>query len=291
MPSLNPLQGAVHRVSRLCFHSWARLRHARDIEAIQRFCLFVGYPRSGHSIVGALINAHRRAVIAHELNAPEMVLAGCSREDLFTAVLGRAIWFNVRGNRGVYPFQVPGQWQGRFQELRVAGDKRGGAVVRTIMDHPDFLDRLRALIGMPLKLIHVVRNPYDNIAAISIRQDMDLPEAADFYFRHAAVTAELDRTLPPAEWLTLRHEALLADPRAALLSLCEFLDLDAPADYLDDCCSIVFAGPTRTREKVSWTPALLDAVARRSSRVPFLADYSFNGPEPLEYRSQGTQKT
>ena len=276
MPTLNPLQGALHRASQACFSSWARLRYARDINAVERFCLFVGYPRSGHSIVGALLNAHRHAVIAHELNAPDLILGGCCREELLTRIVGRAQWFNLRGNRGVYPFQVPNQWQGRFEELRLAGDKRGGAVSRCIADHPDFLNRVRELVGVPLRLIHVVRNPFDNIAAISIRQEMSLTEAADFYFRHTRVTADLDRTLSPEEWLTLRHEELIADPRSSLEALCRFLGLDAPADYLDDCRRVVFASPTRTRDKVSWAPDLQRDVEERKNAVSFLADYSFD---------------
>ena len=88
------------------------------------------------------------------------------------------------------------------------GDKRGGAVTRAIADHPDFLDRTRALVDVPLRLIHVVRNPFDNIATISKRHRMNLEDAADYYFRHVETNARLLQTLSCDELMTIRHEDL-----------------------------------------------------------------------------------
>jgi len=38
-----------------------------DFSKLRNFVLFVGYPRSGHSLVGSLIDAHPHAIIAHEV--------------------------------------------------------------------------------------------------------------------------------------------------------------------------------------------------------------------------------
>ena len=45
-------------------------------ETIQLYCMFVGYPRSGHSLVGAMFDAHPDIVIAHELDALRYLKAG-----------------------------------------------------------------------------------------------------------------------------------------------------------------------------------------------------------------------
>ena len=39
----------------------------REFESVQTYVMFVGYPRSGHSLVGAFLNAHPAMMIAHEL--------------------------------------------------------------------------------------------------------------------------------------------------------------------------------------------------------------------------------
>src|SRR3954469_10212957 len=120
------LKEAAYAAHQTLWSAWARRRYCDDFERVERFCLFVGYPRSGHSVVGAMLNAHRDAVISHELNAPTLVLDGCGRDELYSRILARPYWFDLRGNTSNYAYQVPRQWQGRFETLRIVGDKRGG---------------------------------------------------------------------------------------------------------------------------------------------------------------------
>lgn len=253
--------------------AYARRRYRGDLARVEQFCLFVGYPRSGHSIVGAVLNAHRDAVISHELNVPPLVLGGCTREELYSRILARSYWFNLRGNATNYSYEIPHQWQGRFETLRVIGDKRGGTVSQTIAEHPDFLDRVRVLVGVPLQLVHVVRNPYDNIAAISKWHNLSLEESVEFYFSHCRTTAALDELRDPSRSITIRHEEMIRDPRGVISALCAALGLDLYPGYLDDCCSVVFPTPTRTRRKISWPPALVRDVERRARAFPFLQGY------------------
>lgn len=274
-----PLQDAIYQLHHSIWSAWARRRYKGAFDGIARFCLFVGYPRSGHSLIGALLNAHRNAVISHELDAREIILNGCTRDDLYSRIIARASWFNLLGNRGIYPYQVPNQWQGRFAALRVIGDKRGGAVTRGIATHPDFLARVRALVGVPLRLIHVVRNPFDNISAISIWNDLSLAESIDFYFFHCRTTATLGDVCDPSEVITVHHEEMIRDPRAVLSALCAFLGLELYPGYLDDCCSLVFVRPTYTRRKVQWSMALVRDVERRARAYRFLDAYAFAIPD------------
>ena len=242
---------------------------------MERFLLFVGYPRSGHSIVGAMLNAHRDAVVAHELDAPPLILDGCSRDELFSRILARAYWFNMRGNRANYPYAVPGQWQGRFETLRVIGDKRGGSVTSTLAAHPAFLDQVRSLVAIPLRLVHVVRNPFENISAISIWHTLSLEESIEFYFQHWETTGRLDELCAPEELTVLQHEEMIRDPKAVLSELLGFLELEAYPGYLADCSRVVFDQPTRTSRRVPWTPGLIGEVERRSRAYPPVAAYSF----------------
>lgn len=255
--------------------SWARFRHGENFRRVKRFCLFVGYPRSGHSIVGALLNSHRHVVISHELNAPTLIIQGCTRDQLYARILARAYWFNLRGNASNYKYQVPNEWQGRFEALQVIGDKRGGAASRCIAEYPDFLKRLRELVQVPVCLVHVIRNPFDNISAISIWNKMPLETSIDFYFQHCQVTSALNQTRNPEEFLNIHHERMIDDPGSALSELCSFLGIECPQDYLGNCCSIVYGTPSITRRKVSWPAQLVRDVESRMRRYPFLKDYTF----------------
>jgi len=275
MELLAGLTDAIYRSHQTLWSAWARRRYRDAFDRVGRFCLFVGYPRSGHSIVGALLNAHRDAVVSHELDAAPLIVAGCSREELYARILARAYWFDLRGNRSNHDYQVPHQWQGRFRRLDLIGDKRGGAVTRCVAEHPDFFARVRALVGVPLRLIHVVRNPFDNIAAISIWHHLTLEESADYYFRHCATTARLGELCAPEELVALRHEDLIREPRRMLAGLCATLGLADYPGYLDDCTSVVFPRPTATGRKLVWPAALLRDVEQRRRAYRFLAGYAF----------------
>jgi hypothetical protein len=278
MPVVAGFTDALYRAQQSAWSAWVRRRRRADFDGVRRFCLFVGYPRSGHSVVGAFLNAHRNAVIAHELNAAPLVVDGCSRDELYARILTRARWFHLRGDRSNHDYRVPNQWQGRYERLDVIGDKRGGAVTRCLAEHPDLFDRLRRLVGVPLRLVHVVRNPFDNIAAISIWHHLSMEDAAAYYFMHCATTTRLDALCAPDEIVTVRHEAMIADPRAVLSGLCGFLGLALHPGYLDDCARIVFPSPTGTRSKVGWPGGLVAEVERKARAYPFLEGYAFDAP-------------
>lgn len=254
---------------------WMRWRHSHLFDGVERFCLFVGYPRSGHSIVGALLDAHPEAVVSHELIAQRHVLNGCSRDELYGLMLGRACWFHLRGHRGVYSFRVPGAWQGRWRQLRLVGDKRGGHLARILPDHPDLLERFRRLTGVPLRLVHVVRNPWDNVAAMAIHNRLSLSDSVDFHRRLCASTGPLVRRLEGRELITLHHEHLLKQPEDELRRLATFLDLPAEAEWLQACAAVLFPRPTGTRHRLNWSAELIETVGETAKTWPFLADYRF----------------
>lgn len=261
---------------RLLQHVWsARLarRLQGDFAGVERFCLFIGHPRSGHSIVGTMLEAHPDAVIAHELDAPPLILAGCDRDRLYARIVARSRWFHLRGSRTNYDYRVPGQWQGRYRTLRVIGDKRGGAVTRALGAHPDLLERTRALTGVPLRLIHVVRDPLDNVAAIARWHGMTLDDAAHSYFAHCDTLARSTHLWSPEELLTVKHEDFVGDPDATLRALCAFLELSPEPGWLASCRAVVFPQPTRSGRRVTWPDGLAESIAERASRYAFLASY------------------
>lgn len=269
MPSL------ASRLHQSAWSAWSRYRNRDAFDRVTSFCLFVGYPRSGHSLVGAQLNAHRHAVISHELQVTELVLAGLDRDTIYARILANAAWFHLRGDTSNYSYRVPNQWQGRFEALKVIGDKRGGSAARAIADHPGFLDRFRATVRVPLRLVHVVRNPYDNIAAIALWHHLSIDESIEYYFSHCDVTGHFDRYADPADVLTIHHEDLIRDPDPVLTRLCAFLDLEADPGYLADCNRVTLATPSWTRRRVTWSPAQVAAVARQAERHAFLRHYDF----------------
>jgi hypothetical protein len=256
----------------------ALLRSVADrgaFDDVETFCLFVGYPRSGHSVLGSILDAHPDAVIAHELDVLKLVRFGYRRGPLFSLLLRNARRFGRAGRAwSGYDYQVPGEWQGRHRRIHVIGDKMGASTNRQLQRRPELAQRLRALVRVPVRMIHVTRNPYDNIATMARYSGDSLPVTVDEYFSLCHGVAQL-RAREPSSVLDVRHEALIADPRSTLRGVCDFLGLDPSPAYVEACASIVFDAPRRTRFDVEWSDALIGEVSDRLGEHSFLAGYSF----------------
>jgi len=247
-------------------------------EDVQTFCMFIGYPRSGHSLVGSLLDAHPNAVIAHELNALECVGKGLDRGRILQLVLenSRRVATSGREWEG-YSYKVPNQWQGRFERLRVIGDKKGGASTRFLSSTPGILRRLSDIIDADVKFIHVVRNPYDNISTIFKyrRHHQGLKPVIEDYLFLCATNSKIREWVGGDQVFDLRHEALIDAPEELLGALCNFLGLERIEDYLEDCASLVFDSPRKTRYDVEWDAGTITAVQEGIDRNEFLRGYSY----------------
>ena len=237
--------------------------------------LFVGYSRSGHSLVGSLLDAHPNAIISHELHAAKHLAAGASLVRVQRAIALNAFFFHYfgRGYSG-YDYQVPGQMQGRCRRLQVLGDKKANGTTRLLRSDPNFALRLRESVGVPVRFMHVIRNPFDNITTKARRTHTSLKFAADVYFRHVEAVEALRRT-EGDRVIDVYLDELTEDPRAVMGSLVETLGLsDTPQDYLDACAARVFSKSRRTSSAGDWSESLLRDVRARLRDCEFLARFA-----------------
>jgi hypothetical protein len=193
-------------------------RHAHRLAEVERYCMFLGYPRSGHTIVASMLAAHPDTAIAIELDALRYVAAGFSREQIFHMLLERSLK-QSRQTSYEYDYTVPGQWQGRVRRLRVIGDKEAGMSNLRLRWEPDLLDRLRTVIGVPLRVVHVVRHPLDNITTMLTRGDADhLEQAIGTYFRFATNARDVMSGRAPDERFESSYgQVILGTPYKAIL--------------------------------------------------------------------------
>ncbi len=255
-------------------------RHRSVFSQLKCFALFIGQPRGGNSLVGSLLNAHRNLCLSQELSVLRYVSRSYRRSQL--------LWLIYRqdregGRRGHfdhdYRYAVPGQWQGCFEDLVAIGDVKAGASTEIIGRNPDLLIQLRQLVGIPLRLFHVVRNPFQVIAAIQHqRPEVPIESIVDRYFKRCETNLRVMND-PFNGVMTLRWEQLLATPRESLTQLCEHLDLPVDSAYLD-ACQLVLSEQSieqTLRVRVPWNQNLVDGIYRQMESYPFLQGYRFEG--------------
>lgn len=156
------------------------------------------------------------------------------------------------------------------------GDKRGGGSTLRLQEKPHLLPMLRQALSVPVKLIHVVRNPYDNISTIFRRkQQPTLAASIDWYFSMCDTVSRFMKSTEEGSLKTLRLETLVVDSKAVLHDLCRFLDVEGSAEYLKDCADLVWKSPQRTRQYAGWTSEEIAQVRERMRQFPYLDGYEF----------------
>lgn len=95
-----------------------------DFTEVNTLLLFIGYPRSGSTLLGSILDAHPNIVIANEYN-----LLGhwknYTRNRKTKEFVFNELWSNSRNEAKKYQraeqknyffsYHVPGAWQGRYQ--------------------------------------------------------------------------------------------------------------------------------------------------------------------------------
>jgi hypothetical protein len=245
-------------------------------EGVETYFMFIGYPRSGHGLIGSLLDAHPSMIVGNELNALKYLYAGFGKNQIYYLLLKSSLSFAEAGSVwSGYSYKVPYQWQGRFNKLQVLGDRKGGSSALILSLYPGLLERLRNTFQIPVKFIHVTRNPYDNISTISRKHDMNLMESIEFYFSLCEAVTGISKHLNREELFEFSHESFIHDPEHRLEEICAFLGAKALEDYLSHCADIVFTSPNKTRYNVQWNNRLMDMVEERMVQFPFLHGYSF----------------
>ncbi len=270
-----------------------RLLHSRDVpsayvrsrfrstpppeffDQVEAYAMFIGYARSGHSLLGSLLSAHPDIVISHELDALRYVRLGFGRDQLFRLILEKDAQFTSRHRRSSgYQYVVPEEWQGRIQNLRVIGDKKAANSSKRLSRDPALFGRLQKTVGVPVRIIQVTRNPYDNISTLARKNGDNLEQAIDRYFRYCSRIERIREVAGENIW-HVRQEDLIADPHGSLRDTCVFLGVEARDEYLRNCAQIIFPSPRRTRSQAPWRDELIDRVRQEVEKYPTLRGYSF----------------
>lgn len=282
------------------------VQHRGQFEAVRAFVQFVGFPRSGHSLIGSVLDAHPHAVISHELDTMGLIKKGFPERLLYALVAENSTMFSRNGRWwNGFSYAVAGQPHGRASELRVVGDKKGDWAVRWCEQKPGLIETAYRRISARCRWVFVTRSPLDNIATMSLRKNraydklritssdsaafraalrarqeqgevspVALDGMIDDYEGLCETIARMQAAIPAADWYHVEYERFVAAPEDGLRGLCDFLELKVEEDYLASCASIVRDSPNKSRNAVAWTDRQLERVAGFSQRFPFLHSYA-----------------
>jgi len=251
---------------------------------IHTFCMFIGYPRSGHSFIGALLDAHPNIVMAMEEDVLELAGKGFMRNQIFYCLENNSrIFTNKLKNIWTgYSYAVPNGYQGKYEKLYIIGDKKGGRSTMHLGANPKLYKKLTRKVGCAIKIIHVIRNPFDDISTMVKR---NLPKGSTF--RRDIIEHKIKRYLlkaksnmqhianPELNIINIYHEDFILNPEKNLQKIINFLNVDSKNSYIENCASITYKKPHYSRFELEWPNDLKELVQKEISQIPFLKHYSF----------------
>ena len=267
-----------------------------DYPELSVFCLFVGYPRSGSTLIASMLNAHPDILLGHELDVLGFVRWGAGKEQLLHGIRSSADDFWTSGSQWQgYGYRVETPWANGCRSLRVTGDKEAAMSTVRLTRDPSLLMRLREAVGVPVKVIHMVRNPLDNIATMYLRGRYPilrrpLSDCIGDFAVMARTIEELKRHLPPDELIEVRHEDVVQHPAVCLQRLCTFLDLEAEPEHVLSATRIVLPWANRSRDRLVWSAGDLRAVDEIIASSSAHGSYTGTRPARVEASSNGARR-
>ena len=282
------------------------------IDRIKTMIFFLGHPRSGHSIVASLMDSHPHMVVSHEVDlfgklskgtiAPtKQEICNTVWKNSVKSITGHGKRANTTVSKG-YTLFVDGLYQGTYvQYIDVIGDKKAGITTKLLQKQPDIWARvfttLKSLVGT-IKVIHVIRNPYDNVATMAffnynsqhkksefaklkqsnqtyvIDSDVIDEQIKIYFLYHQAITNAKNKY--NYDLIEIHGKDLISDPRGTLLKMCNDLGVTCSDNYLEVCSNKVFKTESRTRHKIKWTDEQLKMIQNNINKFSNLKDYNFD---------------
>jgi len=250
-------------------------------DKIKYFLMFMGYPRSGHTLVASMLNAH-----------PSVI---CSNQSF---IIQDADKKNTDGLLSEIKMgSSDGHWKPEVKIAKapktgiyVVGDKTGHRTVEYLIDHPEQLGHLKSIVPWPLKWIHVVRNPfdclttwtkknYDNKKAKNVEEPYSINgEFEKAFEKFQALNNQILELKKTEDVLTLVHEKVVVNKDNTMKQLCNFLGIEKDVDWRNRVVKTLWKKPRITRRNITWDRHMRNKLMNHSiKRYPWLKGYYFGG--------------
>lgn len=235
-----------------------------------------------------MLDAHPEIVMSIEWGVLSHLRMGYRKNQIFYSVERHSKLFTrrLKNTWTGYSYKVEGMWQGKYRTIKLMGDKLAGQTSLILKEDQVLAEKLQQRIACPVKIIHVIRNPFDTITTMAKRSyaksgslvEFDATYLAQFidkYFERVEVVQKLkDHEL--FSMIDLHHEELIQNTESTLAELINFLNVDIPENYFFRCSEAVYKEPHKSRLEFEWPDNLKQHVQENIAKYEFLQQYRFN---------------
>ena len=134
------------------------------------------------------------------------------------------------------------------------------------------IDGFREFVRLPVRTLHVMRNPFDMVAAAVMNGEWERPYS---FLQLIPTVAQMRERYNDENWLDVYHEDVIADPRAEITRILEFLGLPVLEEHLSRCEAYLYKSPHKRRFEAMWPEGLKQQVQVAIQQHDFLSRYSW----------------
>lgn len=241
---------------------------------LRAFLFVVGNARSGSTILGAVLDSHPNIVVANETSESSNFWRGSDREAIIAGILHNAEQQAATGRSSSgYKYQL-GLPPSRKGDIQIIGDKIWNPALLLLHGDYGLIPSIEERLGVPLIVVHAVRNPYDTIATMHRRSGAPLGDRIRWYAMHCEAAEAISERLTGGSFAHVFHEDLLGSPRETIEKMCRILGVQTDGKQVAAAETLLFRTPHNTRSLVRWAPADLGAIKDLIDRFPWLQRYS-----------------
>ena len=275
-------------------------------DRVKLFVLFIGHTHSSHSIVASVLDSHPHMIVSHEsgiipalIHTPSSATKQYVYDCIWTSSYRAAHGGKRSGDGKGYTLVVDKEWQATYDTyVDIIGDDQAHVIPSSLLHNKekvqDMLKRLPSLVGIPIKLFHVIRNPYDNIATdvlyrtfkadrhqvlnaknsnVSVAVNPEVVDASSHHYFHLYEGVEYVKKEYKFDTMTIHIRDFIANPKSEIAKMCEFLRVVCSEDYIKKCSEKIFSKESKTRYKITWTNEQIKNIRSFTQRFDSLKRY------------------
>lgn len=248
------------------------------------YCRFICSGQSGHTVLSHILDSHPNCIISEEVG----IVTKVTRRDWKLAEIITRIEESSDQVMRVYAacgtwerpygsyrnkFGRLTEWNGRHKDLKVIGDKCGW----DCLDRPKSTETLERRLGIPVKTICLLRNPFDLISSMYLghkksRKRKDEPSLVKQIEDIKILTERLD-SLINSNTLVVKLEDLIFNPIDNIKNIFKFLTLNEYLPTLLAAQGVLFKSPKSQRNRVPWKRKEVSEVFNLINKYEFYKGY------------------
>jgi hypothetical protein len=212
------------------------------------------YKRSGSALLVNLLDAHPNAIFVRNEELYGKFRQRENPEQIYNLLYNNAKRYRDRPfSANGYKYPIKGV--GYAHDPIIIGHKSSTRRYLPIAEDEQNLHDFQAAVNLPLKFLHLVRNPYDQVNARWQQKEWRRKNAPlDEIIAHVREQTEGNHKMRQlaynwGEYYQVHYEDIENLPLLTMAKVCEFLGLPLHSDHLENCRKLVH----RTAEAVANT--------------------------------------